>query len=194
MSAEDAIQRTTEAHGRRLQMSERWRRLGSPQTARQKRFVFKFFQPIYFYKSFRNSFVNGFSNSSHHPVSIPDIGLFATSEAAFLAHKNLSDDLYINRLKQSRNSAAAKRIGRQCLDSVDWQEMKVEYMERVVRLKVEQNESVRINLLQSALRPICDSNRHDSFWGTGENGRGLNILGKILMSIRAEMLLDSGIS
>lgn len=60
-------------------------------------------------------------------------------------------------------------------------------MEKLVRLKVEQNPYVKHKLLQTKDYIICEDSPKDSFWGIGPNRDGRNELGKIYMKIRDEL-------
>jgi ribA/ribD-fused uncharacterized protein len=71
----------------------------------------------------------------------------------------------------------------------EWEEKKVEYMKLVMQLKYEQHEDLRHILINTGLRPLIKCS-FDSFWGDGGNGKGQNILGKILMSIREKFLIE----
>jgi protein-tyrosine phosphatase len=46
-----ALVKTKKYHNNRVEMREKWRRLGSPQTKSQKNFVYNFFNPLYIYKN-----------------------------------------------------------------------------------------------------------------------------------------------
>ena len=66
----EAIELTTEAHSKRLVMREKWRRMGSPQTFFQKKFVHKMFTNLFFFKAYRTGATVGFSNYSFHEVTV----------------------------------------------------------------------------------------------------------------------------
>jgi predicted NAD-dependent protein-ADP-ribosyltransferase YbiA (DUF1768 family) len=77
------------------------------------------------------------------------------------------------------------------LGKPDFGEKKLETMERLQRLKVEQHEDVRKALLDSGDMPII---KHittgppgDGFWDDGEDGKGLNHVGRIWMQLREEL-------
>jgi hypothetical protein len=65
---------------------------------------------------------------------------------------------------------------------------KLEVMERLMRLKAEQHEDVRKALLDSGdlliVKHIVTYPPGDGFWDDGEDGTGLNHIGKIWMRIR----------
>ena len=57
-----------------------------------------------------------------------------------------------------------------------WDEIKVEIMEKLLRLKLEQNPYVKQKLLQTKDYLICEDSPKDSFWGIGKNRDGQNQL------------------
>lgn len=69
----------------------------------------------------------------------------------------------------------------------DWDEIKLDVMEKLVRLKLEQNAYVQKKLLQTGDLLICEDSPKDSFWGIGPERNGRNELGKIWMKLRDEL-------
>ena len=186
ISPVEALKMTNEYYGQRKELKEKWRELGCPNSQKQKKFVLKFFEPIYFYKSYKTCATDGFSNFSLHPVFVDGLGIFPTSEAAYNAHKNLEDEKYIQKQINSKTPIISKRLGKTCKLRQDWELVRLSIMENIIRLKIQQNEAVKINLLNTGFRPIVESNKNDEFWGIGKEGHGLNMLGKILERIRLE--------
>ena len=78
----------------------------------------------------------------------------------------------------------SKYIGSKIKQREDWEDVKVDIMEKILQLKFDQHEDIRENLLNTWLRPIVDHTKDDSFWGDGGDGSGQNMLGKILTRIR----------
>lgn len=187
ITPEDALNRTTKYHNNRSVMRDKWRRIGSPQTQSQKNFVYKFFEPLIFYKIYKTGYTSGFSNFSLHQVNVPGLGVFPTSEAAYQAHKNPENSEYIEKQKNSRTPIFSKYIGSRCNKREDWDKIKNEIMEKVLRLKFEQNENIRNKLLSTGLRPLIEYNTKEcNYSDDGLNEKDLNKLGKILTKIRNE--------
>ncbi len=69
----------------------------------------------------------------------------------------------------------------------NWDEIKIDYMEKLLRLKLEQNPYVKRKLLQTEDYLICEDSPKDNFWGIGEKRNGQNQLGKLWMKLRDEM-------
>lgn len=70
----------------------------------------------------------------------------------------------------------------------NWDEIKVDIMEELLRLKLEQNPYVKKKLLQTKDYIICEDSPKDVFWGIGLNRDGQNQLGKLWMKLRSELL------
>lgn len=68
--------------------------------------------------------------------------------------------------------------------STDWEENKVKIMTQIYQAKADQHEDVRDALKRTGQRTIIENSPVDSFWGSGPDGTGENMLGKIWMKIR----------
>ena len=94
-SPDKSLEQTKNFHSQRKEMREKWRKIGSPQTRKQKSFIFKLFKPLHFYKAYKCGPTVGLSNLSLHNIHIKNIGIFKTSLAAYEAYRDLSDrELY----------------------------------------------------------------------------------------------------
>lgn len=69
-----------------------------------------------------------------------------------------------------------------------WAEEKVGVMEQILRAKAQQHEDVREALKRSGKRTIIENSPFDDFWGSGPDGTGQNMVGKIWMKIRDEII------
>lgn len=69
----------------------------------------------------------------------------------------------------------------------NWDEVKVQNMEMIIRLKYEQHSFIQKVLKESGSLEIIEMNNNDSFWGWGKDYSGRNELGKIWMRIRDEV-------
>lgn len=74
----------------------------------------------------------------------------------------------------------------------DWDDVKVDFMRDILRLKVEQHEYVRRKLLATCDRELVENSWRDDYWGWGPNRDGQNMLGKLWMEIRAEIRGEKG--
>lgn len=74
------------------------------------------------------------------------------------------------------------------LRRADWDAVKVDIMRGILREKVRQHEYVRRKLLATGDRELVEDSWRDDFWGWGPNRDGKNMLGRLWMEIRAELL------
>jgi ribA/ribD-fused uncharacterized protein len=162
-------------------MKDIWRKMGSPQTGRQKLFVMRLFKPLYFFKAYTTGISCGFSNFSLHPVMIINLGTFPTSEAAIQAFKNIDNKDYVRKQLESLSPLKSRILGENLqIRDKNWDIKKNNIMYNIVKLKFKQNEEIKENLMKSGLRPIYHRFKED----------GDNVLGKILMRIREELIND----
>ena len=176
-----AMHLTNEYHKEREVMKERWRELGSPQTRMQKSFVTRMFDPLYVSNNFPYS---NLSNFSLHTVVVPALATFPTAEAAYQAHRDINNVDYIRAQTVALTPELSQNLGRQTCMSCDINKKLDTVMYEVVKLKFQQHEDIREELLHTGLRPI------KFFTGVPfrnteeaeENRR--NLIGKLLMRVR----------
>lgn len=116
--------------------------------------------------------------------------LYGTIEHAYQASKFLQSAPDVaETITNSYSAYDAMRIAHEHIDRqrADWDDVKVAVMERLVRLKTEQNPYVKRKLLETGDYTICEDSPKDAFWGIGPNRDGRNELGKIWMKLRAEL-------
>jgi len=70
----------------------------------------------------------------------------------------------------------------------DWDEVKAEIMKNILRAKASQHEYVRRKLLETGDRVLIEDSWRDDVWGWGPNRDGQNLLGKLWMEVRSELL------
>lgn len=129
----------------------------------------------------KNSFLSNF-----YPVFVYYNGIrFPSVEHAFQAAKSL--DIEEQKLFAITPSAAeAKKWGKSVKLRPDWENVKVDIMEILLRQKFSYPE-LKSKLLETGNVTLVEGNTHgDKFWGVVGN-EGQNILGRLLMKIREEM-------
>ena len=111
---------------------------------------------------------------------------YLNSEAAYQAQKcaGTGEQAQFSRLSADE----AKRLGRQVSLRPDWDQVKLELMERIVRAKFSQHPRLAKKLLETGDKPLIEGNYwHDIYWGIDMKTReGENHLGRILMTLRGE--------
>lgn len=80
----------------------------------------------------------------------------------------------------------------------DWMEVRVSLMRWVIRVKLRQHpRTFGIPLIETREKPIVEENSRDPFWGTRREASGLlvgcNVLGRLLMELRAELRGGEGL-
>lgn len=185
MDPSEALSETSLCHGRRVEMREKWRKMGSPQTRSQKHFVSKFFEPLCVYNNYTKYFSSGFSNDAAISVMVPGFGLFPTAASAFNAFKNPVDTEYVKKLELVTDIEDINDIISEYPDDKEWCKIREEVMYKVLKLKFGQNDVIRSQLLNTGLRPIIVRTT-DLYWGKLDNS-GKNMLGKMLVKLRKKL-------
>ena len=129
----------------------------------------------------KNAFLSNF-----YPVFVYYEGMrFPSVEHAFQATK--TNDLETRKLFTIAPTAKdAKRFGRQVKLRKDWDSVKVNVMEMLLRQKFARP-ALREQLLNTKDSMLIEGNNHgDTFWGVCK-GTGENYLGRLLMKIRQEI-------
>ena len=113
--------------------------------------------------------------------------VYHSSEAAFQSAKSLDPE--VRDTFCGMTGVVAKREGKRVKLRGDWESVKVDIMEDIVRAKFSQNPELKQMLIETGDMELVEGNRwHDTFWGVdAQTGRGENNLGIILMKIRAEL-------
>lgn len=145
----------------------------------------KFDEFIGFYP--REFFV--FDNFSSFRVLVDGV-LYCTVEHAYQALKFLKSAPEIaNKITEAYSAHDAQKIAYANRDKQDknWNEVRLDIMERLLRLKLEQNPYVKKKLLQTKDYIICEDSPKDNFWGIGIDRKGRNELGKLWMKLRQEL-------
>lgn len=112
---------------------------------------------------------------------------YPTVEHAYQASKTTHLPNRI-RIRQAETPARAKQLGRRVTLRSDWDLIKLDVMEDLVRQKFTGDAKLRRRLLDTGTALIEERNGWgDSFWGVYK-GEGKNHLGLIIMKVRAELL------
>ena len=128
-----------------------------------------------------------FSNFASFPITLDGV-VWHTSEHDFQAQK-FAGSPYAEEIRQVRSPMTAARMGRSREHPLrsDWEEVKDDVMRTAVRAKFTQHEDLRAILLSTEDVRIVEHTNRDNYWGDGGDGSGKNMLGRILMEIRAEL-------
>lgn len=108
-----------------------------------------------------------------------------TSEHFFQAQKFVGTEFEEQiRLLTSPMEAANMGRDRSIPLRHDWEEVKNDIMRRAVFEKFKTNIEAKKTLLLTGDEEIIEKTTSDFYWGCGEDGTGINMLGKILMETR----------
>lgn len=131
--------------------------------------------------------------SNFHNTRVEVCGIvYLNAEAAYQAGKTLSLDA--RRTFTHLNGAQAKKAGRGLTLRPDWDQVKEEVMELVLRAKFMGNKQLAQKLVSTDTLYLQEGNWwNDKYWGVylGDD-EGDNRLGILLMNIREELKLWKG--
>jgi protein-tyrosine phosphatase len=179
VSSDKAVQMTTEYHSARKIMRDRWRRMGSPQTVIQKKFVYQTYRPLLFYKTVSCGNTKGMSLHAPYSVAIDNFGVFPTLYEAFSTYKRVKGCLPFIELRS---------ISGETLRG-SWDDIKYNVMYTMIKKRYEQNPELVETLLSTGIRPILYHTDDDTYWGNGVVGNGENKLGALFEIMREEFFL-----
>ena len=114
---------------------------------------------------------------------------FKTGEHAF-QYLKYNDRKICDEIIYCKNPYVAREIGRKYKSKriPNWSSIKYDCLEKVFRLKLEQNKMVKDALLATKDYLICEyCIDEDTEWGLDKNGNGENKLGNTWMKIRKEL-------
>lgn len=110
---------------------------------------------------------------------------FPSVEHAYVAAKTLDRNERVRICYLT--TGAAKRYGRTLKLRPDWEDIKIEVMGNLVLQKFTRHPHLKKMLLATGDQELVEGNHWgDTFWGVCK-GKGQNVLGRILMLVRAEL-------
>lgn len=87
------------------------------------------------------------------------------------------------------SAMSAAKMGRQRWRPLraDWEAVKDDVMREAVLAKFEQHPNLLGLLLSTDDAELVEHTTNDAYWGDGGDGRGRNMLGRILMEVRGRL-------
>jgi ribA/ribD-fused uncharacterized protein len=157
--------------------------------------------PIYF---FGQNNCNGYMSNFFTSYFVDEEGnKFNCSEQYFMYRKCKRFDAYntrlLNAILNETNPSVIKKYGRAVKNYDDdiWNNERYDVMVEALRLKFNQNEDIKKQLIETKPRILYEASPYDKIWGIGfyyrdairqdERNFGQNLLGKALMQIRDEL-------
>ena len=128
-----------------------------------------------------------FSNFSNHPVVI-DEKEWPTTEHYFQA-KKFSESKYEEEIRKLKTPMEAKISGSDRKKPLrrDWEEVKNDVMYTALSAKFNQHQELMQLLISTGDSYLVEHTRNDRYWGDGGDGKGRNMLGRLLMKLRDEL-------
>jgi len=142
-------------------------------------------EPIKFYSTADE--YGEFSNFAAFQIKIGK-KTWPTTEHYFQAMK-FKDKSEQEKIQKASSPMLAARMGRDRKRTLrrDWESAKVNVMREAVMEKFTQHEELRKFLLATGDAMIIEHTSSDDYWGDGGDGKGKNMLGRILMDVRAKL-------
>lgn len=128
-----------------------------------------------------------FSNMAPYAIVIDGVR-WPTSEHYYQAMK-FTDASIREKIRRVQNPFVAAAVGndRGCPIRPDWEAVRVATMLRAMTAKFAQHADIRAMLMATGNRRLVDHTAADDFWGEGIDGKGRNMVGRLLMKIRDEL-------
>lgn len=129
-----------------------------------------------------------FSNFAAFPIRIEG-RMWPTSEHYFQAQK-FAGTAHEEELRAARSPMIVARMGRDRKRPLrkDWESVKDAVMLEALRAKFSQHPRLASLLLSTGDALLVEHTTNDSYWADGGDGSGRNMLGILLMQVRAELL------
>ena len=126
--------------------------------------------------------------SNFYPCDIVYGGVtYPSVEHAYVASKTLDIPTRANILTMT--AGQAKRYGRTIPIRDDWDDVKLNLMMDFVGQKFKNNIELRKKLIDTTCTIVEGNTWNDTFWGMC-NGKGQNMLGRIIMTVRCELQIE----
>jgi ribA/ribD-fused uncharacterized protein len=141
--------------------------------------------PICFYSKTENYY--WLSNFSPHGFEVD--GQFWPSVEHYFQAQKFPGNAIQDKIRMAKTPSKAKQLGRTRSVPLrdDWEAVKDEIMRQAVLRKFETHKQLRQDLLDTGDEELIEKAPGDYYWGCGADGSGKNMLGKILMEVRARL-------
>lgn len=113
--------------------------------------------------------------------------IWDTIEHAYQAQKTEIPEEQ-NKIWAAKTARSARDMGQLVQMRPDWDDVKDQVMRECVRAKMKQHPDLQAQLLATNDEELIEDSPVDWYWGCGKDGTGKNMLGKILMEVRDELL------
>jgi ribA/ribD-fused uncharacterized protein len=131
-----------------------------------------------------------FSNFASFPIEIGGVA-WPTTEHYFQGQK-FAGTQHEEEIRREPSPMVAARMGRDRNRPLrsDWELVKNDIMRDALWAKFTQHAALRGLLLSTGDAEIVEHTTNDAYWGDAGDGTGKNMLGKMLMELRASLNAD----
>ncbi len=131
-----------------------------------------------------------FSNFAAYPIRLRN-KVWPTAEHYFQAMK-FKEGRDQEQIRRANTPMLAARMGRDRRRKLrrDWESAKVGVMREALMAKFTQHEELRALLLSTGDAKLIEHTENDAYWGDGGDGKGCNMLGRLLMEVRQRLRND----
>jgi ribA/ribD-fused uncharacterized protein len=142
-------------------------------------------KPILFYRV--SEPYGFFSNFAPYPIVVGGV-TWPTSEHYFQAQK-FADPATQKRIRTANSPMDAATLGRSRSFPLrrDWESVKDQVMYKALTAKFTQHPDLHEQLLATGDAQLVEHTANDRYWADGGDGKGKNMLGKLLMRLRDEL-------
>jgi ribA/ribD-fused uncharacterized protein len=139
---------------------------------------------IYFFRADEQPY-GCFANFSAHGFHLD--GYWWPTAEHFYQSQKFSGMPYADLIRAAATPRRAADLGRDASrpHRPDWQQVRDDVMYRAVIAKFGAHADIRATLLSTGDEPIVEDSPNDYYWGQGADGTGRNMLGLILVRVRA---------
>jgi len=132
-----------------------------------------------------------FSNFAAFPINLKG-KVWPTTEHYFQGQK-FPESQHEEDIRLCKSPMIAARMGRDRSKPLrpDWETIKDDIMREALRAKFTQHPDLKTTLLETGDAEIIEHTTNDRYWGDGGDGSGRNMLGRLLMEIRSELMKES---
>ena len=130
------------------------------------------------------------SSFAYSPFEL-DGAIWPSVEHYFQAMK-FTDPVQQANIREAKNPRQARKTGRSRLKKIrgDWKTTKQAFMTRAIYTKCRSYPEIAKQLIDSHPNQIIENSQYDYFWGCGQDRRGQNYYGKILMAVRDKLMSE----
>ncbi len=148
---------------------------------------------IYYFRSFADKLSNFHADPVHYRGKSYKTAEHCYQYAMAAHHDNMAA---ANNIARAETPGEAKRLAHTYIPNCrsSWETSKVSVMEEIIESKAQQHPSFRAALLSTGNKKLIHNMERDAEWGFGRDGKGLNLMGRVLEKQRTKIQADMAAS